>query len=90
MGWVPQLCFLIPGAAGCCRTGCVTGDRKSSFLQQPALLGKIGNLGQAVAAAKSCSGELAFESEIELFCPPLRQWNLVFVALKLRCQYWLV
>lgn len=46
--------------------------------------------GDAVAAAKSCSGELAFESEIKLFCLPLRQWNLIFVALKLRCQDWLV
>lgn len=64
MGWVSQLCFLIPGAAECCRTGCVTGDRKLSFLQQPGYLTRLATWGGAVAAAKSCSGELAFESEI--------------------------
>lgn len=48
MGWVSQLCFLE-------LQECVSGDRKLSFLQQPGLLDKIG---------KSCSGELAFESEI--------------------------
>lgn len=80
MGWVSQLCFFIPGAAGCC---CVPADRKSSFLQQPGYLTRLATWGGAVAAAKSCSGDLAFENEIKFFCPPLRQWNLVFIALRL-------
>lgn len=49
-------------------------------------LARLTTWGDAVAAARSCSGELAFESEIKLFCLPSRQWNLVFVALKVRCQ----
>lgn len=36
---------------GCCRTGCVTGGRKLSFLQQPDLLDEIGNLGSCCSSS---------------------------------------
>lgn len=65
-GLVSQLCFLIPGAAGPAVL-LETGSSPSS--SSLAYLARLATWGDAVAAAKRCSGELAFESGIRLFCP---------------------
>lgn len=61
--------------------------RQEAVFPSAAWLDEIGNLGSCCnSSSKKLVWWLAFEGETELFCPPLRQRNLVLVALNLRCQ----